>query len=99
MLDEERLIELLKQTSKMLEYLDENKFKIAAYTKAADIIESYDGKFFELYNSGQYKNIAGIGKGMQEFITEFFNTNTTYNYEELKKKTPKEFFELLKIKG
>jgi len=99
MLDEERLIELLKQTSKMLEYLDENKFKIAAYTKAADIIESYDGKFFELYNSGQYKNIAGIGKGMQEFITEFFNTNTTNIYEELKKKTPKEFFELLKIKG
>ncbi len=99
MLDEERLITLLKQTSKLLEYFDENKFKIAAYTKASEIIESYEGKFFELYNSGQYKNITGIGKGMQEFIKEFAETGTSTIYENLTLKTPKEFFEMLKIKG
>ncbi|HPN38732.1 MAG TPA: PHP domain-containing protein [Melioribacteraceae bacterium] len=99
MLDEERLIELLKQTAKLLEYVDENKFKILAYVKASEIIESYEGKFFELFNSGQYKKISGIGKGMQEFIKEFAETNSSIIYEELRHNAPKEFFEMLKIKG
>ncbi len=99
MLDEERLIELLNQTATLLEFFDENKFKINAYLKAAEIIESYNGKFFELYNSGQYKNIPGIGKGMQEFIKEFDETNTNKVYEELLSKAPKDFFEMLKIRG
>lgn len=99
MLDEDRLIELLNQTAKLLEFVDENKFKINAYLKAAEIVESYNGKFFELYNSGQYKNIPGIGKGMQEFIKEFEETNTSKIYEELRSKAPLEFFQMLKIRG
>lgn len=98
-MDEERLIELLKKTAYLLEFNDENKFKILAYQKGSEIIESFEGKFFEMYNSGTYKNIKGIGKGLQEFIVEFANTGTSKIYEELLEKAPKEIFEIIKIKG
>ena len=45
-MDEERLIELLKKTAYLLEFNDENKFKILAYQKGSEIIESFEGKFF-----------------------------------------------------
>ncbi|MFH0735076.1 MAG: PHP domain-containing protein [bacterium] len=99
MIDEERLIELLNKTAKLLEFVDENKFKILAYSNGAEIIESYDGKFFELYNSGAYKNVKGIGKGLQEFIKEFAETNSVLIYEQLLDKAPVGIFDMLKIKG
>ncbi len=98
-MDEERLIELLKKTAYLLEFNDENKFKILAYQKGTEIIESFEGKFFEMYNSGTYKNIKGIGKGLQEFIVEFANTGTSKIYEVLLEKAPNEIFEIIKIKG
>ncbi len=99
MIDEERLIELLNKTAKLLEFNDENKFKILAYSKGAEIVESYDGKFFELYNSGAYTNVKGIGKGLQDFIKEFADTNSVSIYEELLNKAPVGIFDMLKIKG
>jgi len=86
--------------AQLLSLTDENPFKIRAYEKAAQIIESLPEPIEDLVsNFDKLSSIPGVGKSIAEKIVEYFNTGKIQRLEELKTKFPEGVLEMLKIQG
>ncbi len=85
-----------------LEMKDEMIFKVRAYEKAAQTIESLPDDVTILYKKGGIKaleELPGIGKGIGEKIEELIKTNRLKYYETLKKEIPVDIDNLRRIEG
>ncbi|MEZ4908399.1 MAG: helix-hairpin-helix domain-containing protein [Saprospiraceae bacterium] len=84
--------------AKLLEFHDENPFKIRSYQNAyraiRQNIDSLDQMSFD-----QLTSIKGIGKSIASDIIELNKTNKSGTLIELLEKTPEGIIDLLKIKG
>ncbi len=86
--------------AQLLSLTDENPFKIRAYEKAAQVIESLPQAIEELAKDfDKLSSIPGVGKSIAEKIVEYLNTGKIQRLEELKSKFPEGIFEMLKIPG
>lgn len=77
-------------------------FKPQAYEKAALNLESLGKDAAEIYSHGgekELENIPGIGKSIAEHIIEYIKTGKIKEYIELKKKTPVDLGELMRVEG
>lgn len=77
-------------------------FKPYAYEKAAVSLESLGNDVKEIYLQGGKKaleEIPAIGKAMSEHIEEYVKTGKVKFYEEMKKKLPVQWDELLRVEG
>ena len=92
-------IKLLEEIAGMLEYKGENKFKVQAYRAGAASLKKVDGDFDEIVRRKELKKIKGIGPGLQRVIYEFYETNESSLYKDLRNEIPEGLEELLKIKG
>ncbi len=86
--------------AQLLSLTDENPFKIRAYEKAAQVIESLPEPIEDLVSDfDKLSSIPGVGKSIAEKIVEYFNTGKIQRLEELKTKFPEGVLEMLKIQG
>lgn len=85
------------ETADMLELKDENVFKVNAMRKAARAIENLAKPVVDLYNSGEFAELPGIGKGILERVDQILSTGASRDYESLKKEIPEELLDMLKI--
>jgi DNA polymerase (family 10) len=86
--------------AQLLSLTDENPFKIRAYEKAAQVIESLPEPIENLVSDfDKLSSIPGVGKSIAEKIVEYFNTGKIQRLEELKTKFPEGVLEMLKIPG
>ena len=76
---------LFQKMADLLEFRDENVFKINAYRESARILNDLTADVEELVRSGKLQNMTGIGKGMAEKIQEYLATGRIAKYEETKK--------------
>lgn len=77
-------------------------FKPYAYEKAAISLQAMPEDVKEIYVKGGRKaleEIPGIGKAMSDHIEEFVKTGKVQFYEEMKKKLPVKWDELLRVEG
>ncbi len=77
-------------------------FKPRAYEKAAAAIEELDNDVSEVYKEGGLKaleEIPGVGVSIAEKVEELIKTGRLKYYNELKKKTPVDLENLLRIEG
>ncbi len=77
-------------------------FKPYAYEKAAISISELSDDVKEVYMKGGRKaleEIPGIGKAMSDHIEEYVKTGKVAFYEEMKKKLPVKWDELLQVEG
>ena len=82
--------------------MDNVAFKPYAYEKAADALAGLQEDIKEVYAKGGRKaleEIPGIGRAMSEHIEEYLKTGKVAFYEEMKKKLPVKWDELLKVEG
>ena len=93
------LIAVLEEIGTLLELKGENPFKCRAYYNAARSLEGEQAEPRELLESGRLSEIKGIGKGLQEKITELVATGRLPYYEQLRSEFPDTLLELLKIPG
>ncbi|BCS90570.1 MAG: DNA polymerase/3'-5' exonuclease PolX [Candidatus Micrarchaeota archaeon] len=85
-----------------LENTSTSKFESRAYARAAETIRSLQTPIEDIYNKGGKEaltKLSGIGKGMADKIEEYIKTGHISKYDELKKKYPINFLELMKIEG
>ena len=85
-----------------LEMQDEMVFKVRAYEKAAQSIESLAEDVNEIYNKGgldALKEIPGVGSSIAEKIEEMIQTGKLSYYEQLKRKIPVDVEGLRRIEG
>lgn len=93
------LAQLLRKVAAAYQILDENRFKIIAYERAADSIEHLTSDAKDLWDTGSLKDMAGIGEGIAHYLDELFRRGRVKYFDEVMKRVPKAVFPLLLVPG
>lgn len=83
----------------MLQFKDENPFKVRAYRQAANSIYHLDEDLYYLYEKDRLDEITGVGKAIKGKIVELLTKGTCDYYETLLREVPEGLFEMLAIPG
>ena len=98
-MDKRRVADILGEIALYLELKGENLFKIRAYENGARIIQALDEDLEVLVREKRLGTIKGVGKALEEKITELVTTGNLEYYNKLKAEFPASLFELFKIPG
>ncbi|AKL94890.1 DNA polymerase/3'-5' exonuclease PolX [Clostridium aceticum] len=98
-MDKKEVSKVLEEIGILLEIQGENPFKTRAYFNGARIIELLREDIKILVEENRLGEIKGIGKALQEKISELVMTGRLQYYEELKSQIPEGVFDLLKVPG
>ncbi len=82
--------------------MEEESFRSRAYREASDSIAGLGEDLSDIYRRSGIeglKNVPGVGVSIAEKIEELLKTEKLEYYDELKKKTPVELKELLRVEG
>ena len=88
-----------RQIAEILEIKGENVFRIRAYERAAQNIESIPEDIEVFVKEGRLTIIPGIGKDLEEKIKEMVSTGRLKFLEDLKKEIPAGLLDMLDIPG
>ncbi len=80
-----------------LEIKDDNVFKVRAYRRAADSLQSLTEDVARMKAQGRLDQVPGIGKTLIGKIGEFVETGKIMAYEELKKDIPESILDVVGI--
>ncbi|WP_436853615.1 DNA polymerase/3'-5' exonuclease PolX [Staphylococcus caeli] len=90
------IIQLLEKIATYMELKGENPFKVSAYRKAAQSLETDERPIEDIEDVTELK---GIGKGVGEVIDEYRQTGQSSALESLQQEVPEGLIPLLKIQG
>jgi DNA polymerase (family 10) len=99
LVDNQQIVNILNEMARGLEFLDENPFKVRAYRKAAQSIETLDISVSELVAQGKISRIHGVGKAIAAKIEAWDKYGDFTALEEIRSQTPQGLDELLKVPG
>lgn len=94
MVNKKEVVRALEQIALYLEILGENSFKVSAYRKAANALESDERTMDEI---GDVSKLKGIGKGTASVIIEILEKGKSELLVELQEKVPSELITLLQV--
>ncbi|MDE5412369.1 DNA polymerase/3'-5' exonuclease PolX [Alkalihalobacterium chitinilyticum] len=95
-MNKKEVIKVLELIAIYMEIKGENSFKVSAYRKAAQALESDERTLAEIEDPSKLK---GIGKGTSEVILELKENGTSSLLEELQAELPSGLIPLLKLPG
>jgi DNA polymerase (family X) len=90
------IIRLLETISIYMELKGENTFKVSAFRKAANAIETDSRSLAEI---NDFTELSGIGKGTAAVIDEYIQTRESTVLKELQEEVPNGLIPLLQIQG
>lgn len=93
------IAKIFAEIADLLEIKDENPFRIRAYRRAAQNLESLTRDIAEEAEKGTLEEIPGIGKDLAKKIEEYLGSDKIQFYEKLKEEIPEGLLELVKIPG
>ncbi len=93
------LAELLRKVAAAYQILNENRFKIIAYERAADSIEHLTSDARDLWDEGKLSDVPGIGEGISHYLDELFRSGHVRHFDEVMKRVPAAVFPLLLVPG
>jgi len=93
------LADLFAKMADILEFKNENPFKISAYRRASRVLGDLTQDIHEIAESGELKKVPGIGEGMAQKIEEYLKTGKISKYEEVKKGITDELIAMMEIPG
>jgi len=88
---------IFREIADILEIKGDNPFRIRAYERAAQNIESLPEDIENYIKLDKLKDIPGIGKDLAAKITEYVKSGRIKAYQELKKTVPAGLLDLLDI--
>lgn len=96
-----QIAELLRNVAAAYQLKDEvkNKFKIAAYDRAADAVEHATSELKDLWDDGKLDEVPGIGPGIASHLDELFRKGKSKHFELLLKGIPSDAFKLMELPG
>ncbi len=92
-----QVADTLETVGKIMEVLGENPFKVRAHTNGARTIRTESTPVSELVADKSLGDLPGIGKALEEKITELVETGKLAYLEELKKSVPPGILEMLRV--
>ncbi|MDP2911455.1 MAG: DNA polymerase/3'-5' exonuclease PolX [Candidatus Omnitrophota bacterium] len=93
------IAEIFKDIAQILEIKGENHFRIRAYEKAGQNIDSFPDDVELLAKEDKLKDIPGIGKDLEEKMREIISTGRLKYLDELKKEIPEGLLQMLDVPG
>lgn len=90
---------LLKSVAASITLSKGNFFEVRAYTSAADAIEHLTAEVKDLWQEGKLGEIPGVGKSIQKYLDEYFQTGEATHFNTILKKHPEVIYDLIKIPG
>ncbi len=93
------LADLFNKMADILEFKNENPFKISAYRKASRVLGDLTQDIEEIAQTGELKKVPGIGEGMAQKIEEYLKTGKISKYEEIKKGVSDDLIAMMEIPG
>lgn len=93
------LSQLLRKMAAAYQILDENRFKIIAYERAADSIEHLTSEVKDIWDDGKLDDIPGVGQGIASSLDELFRTGKVKHFDSVMKRVPAAVFPLLSVPG
>ncbi len=93
------MAELLRNVAAAYEILGENRFKIIAYTRAADSIEHLTSDLKDVWDDGKLADIPGVGTALAQHLDEYFRIGRVKHFEQVLNKLPKSIYPLLLVPG
>jgi len=99
--DNAEVARVLQQIADMLEFKNENPFKLRSYQMAAETIGSMGTPIAEIAAGGadELQKIPGIGKTISAQILEVVQTGKSQYFEELTADVPATVLDLRKVSG
>ena len=91
--------ELLEKIANLLDIQGASFFKSRAYRLAAQTIMDLEENIETLVNEQRLGEMPGIGKALEQKITEYVTTGSLSYYTDLTKETPEELLTFLSIHG
>lgn len=98
-MNNQEVASILQDISRILELEGEDTYKIRAYRKASQSIFAQDRDINEYYRQGRLQEIPGVGRSIEELISELLRTGHSRFYEALKKEIPLELYEVMNVPG
>lgn len=95
----QEIAELLRSVAAAYLILNENRFKIIAYERAADSIEHLTSDLKDMWDDGKLSEIPGVGPGIASSLDELFKTGKVKHFDEVLGKLPKSIYPLLLVPG
>jgi DNA polymerase (family 10) len=95
----------LREISQLLQLKGENAFKVRAYDLAADAFETLPpdpaakGGLYELVKQGRLSELSGVGKAIDQKVTELVQNGKLEYLENLRKEWPRGVLDLVQIPG
>ena len=100
--DNRAVARVLSDIAGILEFKDENAFKIRSYRMAAETIATMQDSVAELAERGgaaELQKIQGIGKGISTQMIEIVETGKSSYFEELTRDVPASVLDLRRVSG
>ncbi len=101
-IDNADVARVFERIADLLEFKDENPFKIRSYRLASENIAEMSQSLAEIAASGgaaELQKIPGIGKSISGQIVDIIRTGTSPYFEELKEETPDTVLDLRRVSG
>jgi DNA polymerase (family 10) len=98
-MDKRRVADILNEIALYLELKGENPFKIRAYENGARIVQALEEDLETLIRENRLGTIKGIGKALEQKITELVMTGNLEYFQNLKAEFPPSLFELFRVPG
>jgi DNA polymerase (family 10) len=95
----------LREISQLLQLKGENAFKVRAYDLGADAFEALPsdpaapGGLYQLVNEGRLGELPGVGKAIDQKVTELVKTGSLGYLDELRREFPHGALDLVQIPG
>lgn len=93
------IAELLRKVAAAYQILNENRFRIIAYQRAADSIEHLTSELKDYWDDKKLGEVSGVGSTIAEHLDELFRTGTAKHWESVFAKVPSGVFPLLLVPG
>ena len=91
--------EIFLRIGDMLDFLDENTFKVRAYWHAAEVLRYLDEPLADIAARGELNRLRGVGEEIEGMVAEILETASCNIYEELKSEVPEGTREILRSFG
>ena len=98
-MDNEEVAAILGDIARILELEGEETYKIRAYRKASQSLALLEGDINYYHREGRLQEIPGVGRSIEGLIDQLLTTGKSDLYEALKKETPLELYDVIRVPG
>src|SRR3989344_5051707 len=76
-----------------------NRFRIIAYQKAADAVESLSREIYDIWQEGKMQRVPSIGPGIGTGLSEYFEHGESQHFDSITEGIPPSVFLLMTVPG